>query len=100
MRENEIEEHLLLGIKAAADNRLGIGSSFLAGQRRHRVSHMGEYVEQITFLSVNDLLHLRQLVMAKSFFRKTLQQFLARAGIAPQSAELSFIFEELRQLAK
>jgi hypothetical protein len=38
--------------------------------------------------------------MAKSFFRKTLQEFLARTGITPESAELGFVLKELGQLAE
>jgi hypothetical protein len=72
MRQNKIEEHLLFCVKASIDDRPGLGSSFLASQRRQGVSHVGEHVEQITFLSIDDLLHFRQLVVAKSFFRKTL----------------------------
>src|ERR1035441_805425 len=47
-----------------------------------------------------DLLHLGHLFPAEAFLRQPFEQPGARIGIAPQGAQLVFVFEELRQFAE
>jgi hypothetical protein len=59
---------------------------------------MRQHVEGIAFLSFNDLLHLRELIAAKTLLCETFQQFLARIRSAPDRAKLRLVIEEIRQL--
>ena len=61
---------------------------------------MGQHVEEVALLGIDDLLHLGQLVAAKAFLGESLQKLLARVGDAPNGAEFGFVFEELGQLAE
>lgn len=61
---------------------------------------MGENIEQIAVLRLDDLLHLSHLRAAEAFFGEALQQLRTRVGRAPQFAQFGFAFEELRKFAE
>ena len=61
---------------------------------------MGQHVEEVALLGVDDLLHLGQLVAAEALLGQPCKQLLARVGRAPDGAQLGFVLEELRQLAE
>ena len=83
-----------------ADNDLCLLRSFLAGESGKRVGDVSQHVEEIALLGVDDLLHLGQLLAAKSFLGKTLQEFLPCIRRAPDGAEFGLVLEKLRQLAE
>lgn len=56
-RKDKVEEALLLGIEVSADPHLGIPRSLLAGERWQRIGHMRQYIKQVAFLCIDDLLH-------------------------------------------
>ena len=83
-----------------ADDDLGLGGPFLAGERRQGVGHVGQHVEEVALLGVDDLLHLGQLVAAEALLGEALQQLPARVRRAPEGAQLGLVLEELGQLAE
>ena len=78
MRQHEVEERLLLAVEVGADADLGLGGPLLAGERRQGIGHMGQHVEQVALLGVDDLLHLGQLLAAEALLGKPLQELRAR----------------------
>ena len=66
--QNEVEECLLFGREGGVDVNAGIGGADFAGERRLGVSDMGEHIEEVARLGVDDSLHLRELVVAEAFF--------------------------------
>ena len=87
-------------LKCVADCHLGAAGAFLAGERRQRVGDVGEHVEQIALLGVDDLLHLGHLLRAEALFGQALQQFCPRVRCAPEGAQFGFVLEKLGQLAE
>ena len=67
---------------------LAAGGPFLAGQRRQGVGHVGQHVEQVALLGVDDLLHLGQLVAAEALLGSPCKSF-ARVSGALQRARSS-----------
>ena len=57
---------------------------------------MGQHVEQVALLGVDDPLHLGQLLAAEAFLGQALQELGARVGRAPEGAQFGFVLEELR----
>ena len=74
VRQHEVEEDLLLAVEVRADVDLGLGGPLLAGERRQRIGDVGQHVEQVAFLGVDDLLHLGQLVAAEALLGQALQE--------------------------
>ena len=68
--------------------------------RRQRIGHIGEHVEEVALLGVNQLLHRHQFVVAEILVGQAVQEFRPRVGRAPEDAEFGFALEEIRQLAK
>ena len=100
MLEDEIEEALLLGVETGRDVNLRIRSSDFSGDSRQGVGNMGQHIEEVALLGVDDFLHLGELVVAEAFFGKSLQQFSARVGGAPDGTEFGFVLEELGKFAE
>jgi hypothetical protein len=58
---------------------------------------VGEHVEQVTVLCINNPLHLGELVVAEAFLGQALQQFLACVRGAPDGAQFCLVLEEVGQ---
>lgn len=56
-----------------SDDDSGFGSPLVTGKRGQPVSHMGQDIDQVALLRVNELLNLGQLILAKSLLCKLLQ---------------------------
>ena len=100
VRQHEVEEDLLLAVEVGADDHLGLCSALLAGERREGVGDMGQHVEEVALLGVDDLLHLGQLLAAEAFLGEPLQELRPRVGRAPERAQFGLVLEELGQLAE
>ena len=100
VRKYEVEEGLLLVVEVCADLGLRLSCPILARERRNRIGHVGEYVEQVAVFGIDDLLHFGQLLMAKSTLGKPLQKLGAGVRRTPQRAQFIFVLEEFRQLAE
>ena len=87
-------------MNSACDGDLGARGALLAGLGRERVGDVGEHVEEVALLGVDDLLHLGELLAAEALLGEPLQQLLARLRLAPQGAQLGLVGEEVRQLAE
>ena len=79
---------------------LGLGGPLLAGERRQRIGDVGQHVEEVALLGVDDLLHLGQLLPPKPFSASPCKQLLARVRRAPEGAQFGLVLEELGQLAE
>ena len=100
MGQDEIKENLLFAVEAGADLNFGLRGPLFPGQRRQCVGDVGQHVEEVALLGINDLLHFRHLLFAETFLGQTLQQLGAGIGGAPEGAELGLILEELGNLPK
>jgi len=100
MGQNKVEKNLLVAAEQSADIDSGVDGTHLAGDRIYHIGHMRQYIEQITLLSVDYLLHLGQLLAAKTFLSESLQEFLACFRKTPDSPQVVFVLEKLRQLAE
>jgi hypothetical protein len=64
--------HLLFGVKLHTYHHLGVGGSFLAGERWQRISDMRENVEEVAFLGADYPLHLGHLLFAEPLLCQSL----------------------------
>ena len=83
VRQDEIEEDLLLAVEVRGDLHLGLARTLFPTEGWQGVGDVGENVEEIAFLGVDDLLHLGQLVGTEAFFSEPMQQLGSGVGRAP-----------------
>ena len=78
MGQHEIEKCLLFGVELGIDMHPRLIGPHRPRDRRQRVGHVGQHVKQIALFRINDFLHFRQLVVAKSFVGQPVQQLGTR----------------------
>ena len=96
--QDEVEEVLLFAVEAGQDVGPGVVGAFLAGEGRHGIGDVGEHVEEVAVLGVDDFLHLGELRFAEALFRQSFEEFGAGIRPAPQVAQFLFVSEEVRQV--
>ena len=74
MREHEVEKGLLPKGEAGAYDDFRIGGALFARNRRERIGHVREHIEEVALLRVDDLLHLGQSLSREACFVKSLQK--------------------------
>lgn len=89
--QHEVEERLLVVAESRADMHPRGGRPCLAGQGRHGEGHIGQHVEQVAGLGIDDPLHLGQLLVAEAFLRQSLQERAARFRRAPDGAQFLLV---------
>ncbi len=100
MGEDKVEECLLLGVEIGIDIHPCMVRALGPRDRRRVVGDVGQHVEQVALLGLNELLHRHQLLVAEILVSQTLEQFCPRVGGAPEGAEFGFALEEVGQLAE
>ena len=71
-----------------------------AGDRRQGEGDVGQHVEQVALLGVDQAADDGELVGAIALVGQALQQRLARVGLAPEPAQLVLVLEQLGQRAE
>jgi hypothetical protein len=61
---------------------------------------VGQHIEQVALLGIDDLLHLGHLLTAEPLLGESLQEFGACVGRAPQFPKFGLTVEKLRQLSE
>ena len=67
MSQHEVEESSLLFVELGIDVYPGIRCSSFASDRGEGVGDVGEDVEEVAFVGVDDALHFGQLIVAEAF---------------------------------
>src|SRR5437764_1500637 len=98
MGKDKFQERLLLTTELFADGNLCPSCAFFPREWRQSVGNICEHVEEVAFLSTDDLLHFGKLFMAEALLSKAFHELLSGIRNAPQCTELSLIPEKLRQL--
>ncbi len=97
----KVEEGLLLGVEAGVNLDFGKVCSLFACQRRQCIGDVGEHVEQVAFLGIDDPLHLSHLLGRQSPFRPippaALHGCRGRLQMRPQ---FRFVLEKLWQFCR
>jgi hypothetical protein len=82
MLQHEVEERLLGAGEARVDDELRPCPALLARERRDRVAEIGEHLDQVAVLGVDDGLHLGELRLAEASVGESGDQACAGVGQA------------------
>ena len=86
VRKHEGEEDALPGVEVSGDFYFGDFGPSLARQWRQGIGDMGQHIEKIALLCIDNFLHFAQLIWAEPFFGETCEEFFSRVWCAPQSS--------------
>ena len=100
MRQDKSKERALLGVEFGIDMNPCVRCSDFAGHRRQGVGDVGEDVEEVAFVGVDDALHFDQLIMAETFSGEGFKQLGAGVRGAPDGSQFGFVVEEFREFAE
>ena len=98
--EHEVQKRLLLRRKPRIDVHPRLFRPLRPRDRRQQIGHVGEDIEEVAFLRLDELLHRHQFVVAEISLRQTLQELGPRVRRAPQRPQLRLALEKIRQLAE
>ena len=100
MSQDKVEERSLLVVEFGMDVNAGVCCSDFASDSGERVGHVGQYVEEVAFVGVDDALHFGELIVAEAFGGEGFEEFGSCVGGAPDGSQFGFVVEELRQFAE
>src|SRR6266436_2955122 len=98
MGKDKFQERLLLPTELFADGNLCPSCAFFPCEWRQSVGNISQHIEEVAFLSADDLLHFGKLFMPEALLSKAVHELLSGIRNAPQCAQFSLILEKLRQL--
>ena len=100
MSQDEVKEGLLPVVEFGMNVNACVCGSDFAGDRREGVGDVGEDVEEVAFVGVDDALHFRELIVAEAFGGEGFEEFGSGVRGAPDGSQFGFVVEELRQFTE